>query len=103
MPFIFEFYVNSDGSGNVRVDGGETINESITGIPTTALQFATEFGVGKWQNTNSFSLAGKLGEVIFYSGTLTTDERQDIEGILASKYSLQDNLAADHPHKVTPP
>jgi hypothetical protein len=43
-----------------------------------------------------------LGEVIIYNTTLTTSERQQIEGYLAWKWGLQANLPTTHPYFYNP-
>ena len=45
---------------------------------------------------------GEYGEVIFYSGALSTAQRQQVEGYLATKWGLQGSLPASHPYKNTP-
>jgi hypothetical protein len=45
-------------------------------------------------------LNGKIGEVIVYLGSLTTIERQDIEGYLAIKWGLQGSLPGSHPYAI---
>jgi hypothetical protein len=43
-------------------------------------------------------LNGKIGEVIVYLGSLTTTQRQDVEGYLAIKWGLQSSLPGTHPY-----
>lgn len=56
---------------------------------------------------NRFSLNtnynGHLCEIIMYQGTLSTDDRQSVEGYLAWKWGLQSNLPATHPYKTVNP
>lgn len=51
------------------------------------------------------TLASNLtaGEFIIVSGTLSTGDRQKLEGYLAWKWGLQANLPSDHPYKLLPP
>jgi hypothetical protein len=42
---------------------------------------------------------GNIAEIILYSATLTTPERQQVEGYLAWKWGLQGNLPSTHPFK----
>jgi hypothetical protein len=46
---------------------------------------------------------GDLAEVLIFNTTLSTIQRQKIEGYLAHKWGLQSTLPADHPHKTTAP
>jgi Mor family transcriptional regulator len=56
------------------------------------------------QNTNHDQpLQGNIGEVIMYSGALSSSEYQYIEGYLACKWGLQGNLPSGHPYKSTCP
>jgi hypothetical protein len=47
--------------------------------------------------------AGTYSEIIAFSGPLTTNQRQIVEGYLAWKWSLQSTLPADHPYKTVAP
>jgi hypothetical protein len=47
--------------------------------------------------------AGLINELIFYSVTLTTTQRQQVEGYLAWKWGLVGFLPASHPFKNSPP
>lgn len=46
---------------------------------------------------------GYLGEWLFVSSFLTTQQRQQVEGYLAHKWGMTANLAADHPYKIDAP
>ena len=45
---------------------------------------------------------GGIGEIVIYGSLLTTIQRQQVEGYLASKWGIQGNLAATHPYKTIP-
>ena len=45
--------------------------------------------------------SGDYGEIIFYSGALSTTERQQVEGYLAQKWGLTSSLPASHPSRST--
>jgi len=45
---------------------------------------------------------GKMREVMIYSGTITTLQRQQIEGYLAQKWGLTASLPSTHPFKKLP-
>lgn len=47
-------------------------------------------------------MIGYIAEVIVYSGGVTTQQRQQVEGYLAWKWGLQGNLPATHPYKSSP-
>lgn len=44
-----------------------------------------------------------IGEFIIINGTVSLDERQNIEGYLAHKWGLQNDLPMDHPYKSVAP
>jgi hypothetical protein len=48
-------------------------------------------------------MTGGLHEVMNFTSTLTTDDRQKMEGYLAWKYGVQTNLPAGHPYFSSPP
>ena len=87
------------------LDGVEVFNES---------NFAGESFTFEYINGSSHRTSGGITgsgspgivEMIFYDesiDTMGTSERQEIEGYLAHKYSLESNLAVSHPYKVTDP
>lgn len=51
----------------------------------------------------AFPFSGPISEVVFTSTTLSTADRQRLEGYLAHKWGLIANLPSDHPFKFTPP
>ncbi len=60
--------------------------------------------VGNTDNGGSYTYwPGSISEVILYNGSLTTAQRQQVEGYLAWKWGLQANLPAAHPFKLWPP
>ena len=46
---------------------------------------------------------GTLQELIIYSTTLSITQRQQVEGYLAWKWTLQSSLPTTHPYKLFPP
>ena len=68
-----------------------------TYIPTGTLD-ATNIGRGQFA-----AMDGAIGEIVITNGTLSTDDRQKVEGYLAHKWGLTGNLPADHPHKAGAP
>lgn len=69
--------------------------QTISGIPI-APSGGTHIG-----GQRRFS--GNISEVIFCSSALSTTDRQKIEGYLAYKWGLIDNLPSDHTYKTVPP
>jgi hypothetical protein len=52
---------------------------------------------------NLVPLNGLIGEMIHYTASVTTDQRQQVEGYLAWKWGLQGALPSSHPFKLFPP
>ena len=46
---------------------------------------------------------GLVGEIIIYNSSLTTQQRQIVEGYLAWKWGLQANLPSNHPYRTIAP
>jgi len=61
--------------------------------------------VGAWQNTTTPQQPyyGRIRELLIYSSNLSTNDRQLIEGYLAQKWGLQNNLPSTHPFKKISP
>ena len=63
------------------------------------------FTLGAYLNTDVYDTASKMGcrahfcECIVYNGSLTTSQRQQVEGYLAWKWGLTTNLPRTHPFK----
>jgi hypothetical protein len=51
----------------------------------------------------SFNYAGSVAEMAIVTGSMTLVDRQKMEGYLAWKWGLVDNLPSDHPYKDAPP
>lgn len=75
------FYINGTSAGSV-VTTGATNSDSIS---------------------LSFGSDGKIAEVIIYDGSLSTDDRQKVEGYLSHKWQLSDLLPSGHPYKKFSP
>ena len=84
---------------NANVNGyfnGTTITP-VTGSYTPATLTGLNVGGGyetltNLANTNYQPWSGSIGEILFYSGVLTTAQRQSIEGYLAAKWGLKAQL-----------
>jgi hypothetical protein len=77
-----------------------TPTASTTGVSLTTSGFAR---VGASGGTGpAYFSTGFVYEVVFYNRTLTTTERQQVEGYLALKWGLQGRLPANHPFKTAP-
>lgn len=87
-------------SGTTYLNGtaGGTSNASYT--PGTSVGYALG---GRWNNGIAAPyINAYYYEIIVYNTTLSTSQRQQIEGYLAWKWSLQGSLPSTHPYKNTP-
>lgn len=71
-----------------------------TGVVSSRISVHSPSQIGGMSYGN---FSGGVAEVILLNRSITTDERQRIEGYLALKYGLQSNLPSDHPYKSTGP
>jgi hypothetical protein len=84
-------------SSSINIDGGATLSKTLVTTPNTAAVTAG-IAVGQWAVEQEY-FNGTVQEIRIYDSILTTDERQYIEGELATKWDLLDNLPVDHPYK----
>lgn len=81
--------INLDGA-NI---GSGTISPTIESTPTSI--FGRVF--------QSIYSQVTIGELLIIANGASTEIRQRLEGYLAHKWSLMDNLPSDHPFRFTPP
>ena len=78
----------------------------VNGSSAYALGSLTTFTTGGITVGNRFSLneawPGHLCEIIIYNRSITTTERQKVEGYLAYKWGLRSSLPTNHPYKNIP-
>jgi hypothetical protein len=102
-------------TGKYSLNGGL---DSITAIGHTDSQIRTGSNIIECVSTSTFPLnhfigrndgnigptnAYKLGELIWFDIELSTIDKQKMEGYLAHKWSLTDNLSIAHPYKNEAP
>ena len=90
---------------NASING---TNTTITGTSTNGnADFCNELvgigGVPEAPDAPTFQLVGNIHEVIVITTTVTTGQRQQIEGYLAWKWGLQASLPSDHPYRKAAP
>lgn len=90
-------------------DFGDTLNGYLNTLEgndhayTRAAIILDVFSVGcRIKSANTEFINGSIKEIVV-SNILSTEERQKIEGYLAHKWGLTDNLPAGHPYKTTRP
>jgi subtilisin family serine protease len=97
-----------NNAGTYR-DGSTTASPQALPMPSTLWKFeATEMRTQTWRilcgNNASWTYwNGAFGELIFTDGTEDLATQQKIEGYLAHKWGLVENLPSDHPYKSTVP
>lgn len=99
-PHIAGGYFESSTSRKLYVDG--TLATTLTSSSTFSSAI-DRFSIGAYTDSSPGSyLNGLIAEVVCFTGG-ATDTRQKIEGYLAWKWGLQDNLPGDHPYKSAAP
>jgi hypothetical protein len=80
------------------VNGSSFIGSNNSPLTTTiGTGFAT-LGVGRVITTPFYNLHGEIAEVIIYNSELNQVNRQLIEGYLANKWGLNQQLPSNHPY-----
>lgn len=94
-------YGFTTGPTNQIVYENGTAKSTLAPIPAAVVSGIV--ALGNRFGANTFGMNGKMAEFVFVSGTMTTEDRQRLEGYLAWKWGLETNLPVDHPYKTTPP
>jgi hypothetical protein len=104
------------GTPWIRI-GNRDYSNGVANHFTNGTQDITSFalqGAGNTSDTNSVQTIiftgitavpanTELSEIVVTHSTMTTTDRQKLEGYLAHKWGLTANLPIDHPYKTTPP
>ena len=77
------------------INATSLINGVVNKTQSSVIQVSTTY--------NPRYLTGFVQEVIMYNTSLTTIQRQQVEGYLAWKWSLVSSLPSNHPYKLYPP
>lgn len=81
-----------------------TGNAGTTGTNLTLYAASRAISIGRSQSVGSLGwYDGDIAEIILYNSALSTADRQRVEGYLAWKWVVQDQLPADHPYKLGAP
>ena len=70
---------------------------------TQSLDSSNVFDIGGRAAAAGAKFNGDVAEVLVGGATLSNDDRKRLEGYLAWKWGLEDNLPSDHPYKNFPP
>ena len=90
-----------DGTGTARPTTWAIQTHSAT-QPFSATYQITKLGADNSSST-SRSIVGAIAEVIVFDMPLSTSNREKIEGYLAWKWGLLDNLSSSHPYRRSAP
>ena len=93
---------------------GSRVSSTCTGfVDGSAMTTTNTTNTGSISNSDVLDLgaaavggnpmAGDIAEVLVGGATLTSSDREKLEGYLAWKWGLQDNLPSAHPYKTFPP
>jgi hypothetical protein len=98
---------NDNMNGTV---GSQFLNGTQSGNPSATYTAGSTSGYvigARWLSgaaSTSYLLTGNIYEILLFTGPLTTNQRQSVEGYLAWKWGLQGSLPANHPFKnFSPP
>jgi hypothetical protein len=99
-----EPFITSDSANGTTVSffGNGTLVQSLTFTPTRSTGIiigARNDAGGVWVNK---LMTGNINEIILYRTTLTTNQRQQVEGYLAWKWGIQSSFTS-HPYSSAPP
>lgn len=81
---------------------GSTLNMTASGTVNYGTNTGFKFGEW-WQGNDSFRFSGYMGEVLMYTGRISDVDRQRVEGYLAWKWGLQQNLPLTHLYSLRAP
>lgn len=100
--------IQHNGATNTSSNFTGHVNGTTQTITTSgAVGYVSEIGFSiggrPIQNILSAYFSGQISEIVFLNSTLSTTNRQIIEGYLAWKWGLQNLLIATHPFANRPP
>lgn len=88
----------------LRRNGTQLVQSStITYSFSTASTCIFQIGFRHANTTGAANFSGYIGEILVYNTQLATTNREKVEGYLAWKWGLQDNLPSSHSYKNAPP
>lgn len=86
----------------IRVNRGSAIQQNTSLLSPSTANASFPLQIGACGN-NTFPMVGYVAEVIILPSIASNSTRQLLEGYLAWKWGLQDNLSQDHPFLNRPP
>jgi hypothetical protein len=95
-PYLYVFSFDGTNNYNITYIGNSTI--------TTSVASTGNFGISSFAIANNTNTAdgcvfyGFMSEILVYNTSLSTSDRQKVEGFLSWKWGLQTNLPNTHPY-----
>lgn len=94
----------SAGVANHWTNGAQDLTNEVVGTQTAGNTSDTDSArTLVFSGVVSLPNGSQLSEIVLTHSTMTTADRQLLEGYLAHKWGLEANLPAGHPYKATPP
>ena len=85
---------------NGFVNGSDMTTTGTTNSGSISNSNVFDVGAG---SVGAQPVVGDIAEILVGGATLSTDDRQKIEGYMAHRYGLEGNLPSDHPYKSAAP
>jgi hypothetical protein len=98
-----DWFMGYDGSNDLRDLTNGVRHDLNTGTTSIGLYVGIQFNAIPDPDVFINSFNGKLAELLFFSTSLSTSDRQMLEGYLAWKWGMVSNLPSGHPYKNNPP
>jgi hypothetical protein len=97
--FLYGTTMNSGLTSFLYTNGSQvTSNTSTVALSGSG---TVVIGGGFYQGAGGEYLTGTINELVIFSNVLSTTDRQQVEGYLATKWGLQGSLPSTHPYKLT--
>ena len=81
---------------------GSTYQSNTASATASAGNASFDWQIGNYRTGSAF-LQGDIAEMVIVPGSVSTLNRQKLEGYLAHKWGLTANLPSDHPYKLVGP
>jgi hypothetical protein len=97
---LIDFIYNSTSFNEYL--NGTSASSSVTA--NTLTDIATQFYIGtRTDLDNGIAMIGVISEIVVYNASITTAQRQKVEGYLSWKWGIQTSLPVSHPYYKSKP
>jgi hypothetical protein len=83
-------------------NGTQIASDNLSEIDDNIVPGSTLYIGANPLNENSSFLSGSINEILIFSTTLSTTDRQQVEGYLAAKWSFASTLSITNPYSAVP-